>query len=80
MTDEFDTGAGVCEACEGPVQYLGRLGNLEHFRCRNCGMQQSVEVDDAPTACECDNTHQNNDTVCRFCWAFGRRKWTDPEV
>lgn len=30
--------------------------------------------------CECDNTHQQNDVVCRFCWAHGRRKWNDPEV
>jgi len=20
-------------------------------------------------ACECDNTHKNNSTVCRYCWA-----------
>lgn len=32
------------------------------------------------TECECDNTHQANDTVCRWCWAHGRRHWNDPEV
>src|SRR5262245_27806831 len=30
--------------------------------------------------CECDNTHRHNDTVCRWCWAHGRRKWNDPDV
>ena len=30
--------------------------------------------------CECDNTHQQNDTVCMWCWNRGRRKWNDPEV
>lgn len=20
------------------------------------------------TECECDNTHAQNDTVCRYCW------------
>lgn len=30
--------------------------------------------------CECDNTNQQNDTVCRWCWNRGRRKWNDPEV
>jgi hypothetical protein len=31
-------------------------------------------------SCECDNTHEQNDTVCRYCWAYGRRKPGDPEV
>lgn len=30
--------------------------------------------------CECDNGHQQNDTVCRWCWDHGRRHWNDPEV
>lgn len=33
-----------------------------------------------PTECECDNTHQSVDTVCRWCWSRGRRHWNDPEV
>jgi hypothetical protein len=33
-----------------------------------------------PSSCECDNTHGTNDTVCRYCWANGRRKWNDPAV
>jgi hypothetical protein len=33
-----------------------------------------------PPACECDNTHKAQDTVCRWCWARGRRKWSDPDV
>lgn len=28
-------------------------------------------------SCECDNTHHQNDTVCRWCWEFGCRKWDD---
>lgn len=40
-----------------------------------------TEDDDPdPDACECDNTHEANDTVCRWCWSHGRRKWNDPEV
>lgn len=27
--------------------------------------------------CECDNTHEQNNTVCRWCWAQGKRKWED---
>lgn len=30
------------------------------------------------TECECDNTHDQNDTVCRYCWAKGRRRPSDP--
>lgn len=33
MDDEWD-----CPACDGPVIPMGRLGNLEHGRCRNCGL------------------------------------------
>lgn len=32
------------------------------------------------TECECDSTHEANDTVCRWCWAHGRRHWNDPET
>lgn len=33
-----------------------------------------------PKSCECDNTHEANGTVCRWCWEHGRRSWNDPEV
>lgn len=36
--------------------------------------------EDIPASCECDNTHEQNDTVCRWCWSQGRRRWNDPEV
>ena len=32
------------------------------------------------TECECDSTHENNNTVCQWCWANGRRYWNDPEI
>ena len=34
FTDEVPT----CQACDGPVGYLGTLGNLDHWQCRNCGL------------------------------------------
>ena len=39
-----------CEMCNGPHQLLGFLGNLAHFRCRNCGWMENREVnpDDLP--------------------------------
>lgn len=33
-----DDGAHQCPACDGDGQELGTLGNLKHFRCRQCGM------------------------------------------
>ncbi len=26
-----------------------------------------------PDKCECDNTHEQNHTVCRYCWDIGVR-------
>lgn len=31
-----------CELCDGPLVELGSLGRLTHYRCRNCGFDQSV--------------------------------------
>jgi len=33
----------VCGNCQGPLTLLGKLGNLTHYRCRNCGMDTSIE-------------------------------------
>lgn len=35
--DEVDL-AARCSVCGGPLMPLGTLGNIDHFRCRNCGM------------------------------------------
>lgn len=32
------------------------------------------------TSCYCHYGHEQNSTVCLFCWAHGRRKPSDPEV
>jgi hypothetical protein len=33
-----------CDACGGLAVPMGILGNLQHFRCRNCGSVVSREV------------------------------------
>jgi len=33
-----------CPACNGPGMPLGGLGNLSHFRCRDCGIDFSQEA------------------------------------
>lgn len=33
-----------CARCGGALQILGALGNLMHFRCRNCGAEQSAGI------------------------------------
>lgn len=41
-TDELN--AVECPACGSPdVMHLGCLGNLDHFRCCDCGADFSVE-------------------------------------
>lgn len=34
----------TCSTCGGIGNYLGQLGNLIHFRCRQCGMQFSIDA------------------------------------
>lgn len=31
-----------CEQCGGPLVFLGALGELAHFRCRDCGVDCSA--------------------------------------
>ena len=33
-----------CPICEGTGEYIGTLGNLDWYRCRNCGMEWSVQA------------------------------------
>jgi hypothetical protein len=32
--------------------------------------------DETPTSCECDNGHEQAETVCRYCWSRG---WRSPK-
>jgi tRNA(Ile2) C34 agmatinyltransferase TiaS len=27
-----------CHACDGPTEYMGTLGSLDYWRCRDCGV------------------------------------------
>ena len=36
--------ANNCPLCDGPLMFLGQLGNRVHARCRNCGMDTSWEI------------------------------------
>jgi hypothetical protein len=33
-----------CSVCGGESQVLGQLGNVTHYRCRNCGMDSMSPV------------------------------------
>ena len=39
----------TCPECNGPGVFMGSLGRLDWFRCRNCGMEFSQEDADAAT-------------------------------
>jgi tRNA(Ile2) C34 agmatinyltransferase TiaS len=34
----------VCPTCNGPLAFLGDLGNRRHFRCVQCGMEVSKRL------------------------------------
>lgn len=34
----------TCPGCDGPGIPLGVLGYTRHFRCQNCGLEFSIEV------------------------------------
>jgi hypothetical protein len=33
-----------CQFCNGALNIMGILGNLEYFRCQNCDMEFSVNL------------------------------------
>lgn len=43
-----------CPECQGPGQEMGILGNLQYFRCRNCGAEYNVPL-------EQENVNEAND-------------------
>lgn len=67
-----------CSACSGPLAYQGTLGNREHYRCRNCGLDFSTEI--APQRRRrsykklCGHGYVTR--LCKFC--RGRR--IDPRI
>lgn len=48
----------TCYACDGPGVYIGSLGDLMYFRCRNCGAEYSITVD-----YDDDEVDEINDTL-----------------
>ena len=41
-----------CLGCCGPLTVLGKLGSTTHYRCRNCGLEQSWEPSEVISALE----------------------------
>ncbi len=39
-----DDDSPACHVCNGDLMLLGNLGSRYHFRCRHCGMDQSIVV------------------------------------
>lgn len=41
--DDYDDDVDkYCSECGGPLIWIGKLGGKNHYRCRNCGMDQST--------------------------------------
>jgi predicted RNA-binding Zn-ribbon protein involved in translation (DUF1610 family)/transposase-like protein len=42
--DDWESEADVfCPVCGGPGVYMGTLGSRDHYRCRNCGIDFSID-------------------------------------
>jgi hypothetical protein len=71
----------TCPRCEGTGEEpgvppdIGDEGEELLPVCCQCNGSGTRVID-----CECDEGHRANDTVCRWCWARGRRHWNDPAV
>ena len=65
LEDQFEENP-ICPACEtGEGQYMGTLGNRQHFRCRQCGMQFSRVQN--------ESVNENDDEPVEVIF----RKWKD---
>lgn len=53
-----------CVICNGPLVSLGRLGAIEHFRCRNCGHDQEGVVEEEPVV---EPEDDGDPTTCPRC-------------
>lgn len=45
-----------CPACRGPLIWLGKLGNLTHVKCRDCGLEAAGPEPEPQE--DCDDTHR----------------------
>ena len=70
-----ETATKTCDVC------AARHSNA-HNLCADCAYWCDGNLAEAhnPPECECDNTHDQNDTVCMWCWVRGRRAPADPEI
>jgi hypothetical protein len=71
-----NSAATVISIAKGWPEVL--FGNAVFFS--RAEMEAMEKEEDEPESCECDNTHEANNTVCRWCWSRGRRKPSDAEV
>ena len=48
LWEELDSVAALatCPGCDGPATLLGALGFLTHLRCRDCGLDWSIETEE----------------------------------
>lgn len=53
-----------CPVCSGPGELLGRLGRLEHYRCRHCGAMFQDDADDVCEVSDVDADHPLHVDTC----------------
>lgn len=66
-----------CSVCSGSLSYQGTLGNREHYRCRDCGLDFNTPITRRPRSRGWKRTcgHGEITNQCRLC--RGRRVSSD---
>ena len=80
MTDYFAIACGI--ARESAKHYGPTGGIVMKVQPEPDAVDMPVDSSgwaELDEGCYCDNGHQQNDTVCMWCWERGRRHWNDPE-
>jgi hypothetical protein len=49
-----------CEACGGPPLFLGCLGTLNHFTCRDCGLPSASPDEPEPFDLDDDRSDRSD--------------------
>ena len=63
-----------CSVCGGPLTYLGHLGLVAHFRCRDCGTDCNRERTIECPRCKGAGLMTPRKQTCPYCGGSGRVK------
>lgn len=64
----------ILRRCKKELEELIKRSDNSECNKENTMKKKSIKSTvKIPKGCECDNTHEQNQTVCRACWKVGLR-------